>query len=59
MLAYRLDWINFPENSIEGVKNYIKLSVDIVEIDLHITSFNQIVVIHDKTLERVSNGKAK
>lgn len=59
VVAHRSDWRNFPENSIEGVKNCIELGVDIVEIDVRITSDNEIVVLHDKTLDRVSNGTGK
>ena len=31
VVAHRGDWRNFPENSLEGIENAIKMGVDIVE----------------------------
>lgn len=48
-----------PENSLSAIKNSLELGVDIIEIDVRITADNQIVVIHDKTLDRTTNGSGK
>ncbi|MGY0425784.1 MAG: glycerophosphodiester phosphodiesterase family protein, partial [Polaribacter sp.] len=57
VIAHRAGWRNTPENSIEGIKNCIKMGVDMVEIDVHKTKDNQLVIIHDKTLDRTTTGK--
>lgn len=57
--AHRGDWRNAPENSIKAIKNCISMGVDIVEIDLKMTKDSILVVMHDVTLERTTNGIGK
>lgn len=57
--AHRGDWRNAPENSIQAIKNCISMGVDIVEIDLQMTKDSVLVLMHDKTLERTTNGTGK
>lgn len=57
VVAHRGDWRNAPENSIQAIKNCIEMGVDMVEIDIRKTKDNQLVVIHDKTLNRTTTGK--
>lgn len=59
VVAHRADWRNAPENSLQAVQNCIDMGVDIVEIDVRVTADNQVVVIHDKTLERTTSGYGK
>lgn len=46
-----------PENSISAVRECIRLGVDIVELDTHRTADGQIVICHDQTIDRTTNGK--
>lgn len=57
--AHRGDWRNAPENSLQGLKNCIALGIDIVEIDLKRTSDGHLVIMHDPTIDRTTNGKGK
>lgn len=57
VVAHRGDWRNAPENSMEAIQNCIAMGVDMVEIDLKKTKDGQIILMHDKTLERTSSGK--
>ena len=57
VISHRGDWRNAPENSIQAIQNCIKMGVDMVEIDVQKTKDNQLVVIHDKTLDRTTTGK--
>jgi glycerophosphoryl diester phosphodiesterase len=59
VVAHRADWRNFPENSLEGIESAIKMGVDIVELDVDSTADGVLVVCHDKTLDRTTNGKGK
>lgn len=55
--AHRGDWRNAPENSLQAVKNCIEMGVDIVEIDLKKTKDGQLILMHDKTIDRTTTGK--
>ncbi|EHQ25921.1 glycerophosphodiester phosphodiesterase family protein [Mucilaginibacter paludis] len=57
--AHRGDWRNAPENSLAAFKNAIKMGVDIIELDLAQTKDGVIVIMHDQTIDRTTNGKGK
>lgn len=59
VIAHRGDWRNFPENSLEAIESAIQMGVDIVELDIHRTADGELVVCHDKTIDRTTNGKGK
>ena len=46
----------YPENTLEGFRKAISLGVDAVEFDVHPTRDGKLVITHDDTLERCSNG---
>lgn len=45
-----------PENTMAAFKNAIKLGVDMIEIDVEQTKESVVVVIHDATVDRTTNG---
>ncbi|ASK29934.1 glycerophosphodiester phosphodiesterase [Chryseobacterium sp. T16E-39] len=59
VVAHRGDWRNYPENSIKAIESAIKMGVDIVEIDLQKTKDGQLIVMHDKKLDRTTTGKGE
>lgn len=56
VMAHRGDWRNAPENSLQGIENCIALGVDIVEVDVQRTKDDKLVLMHDTTLDRTTNG---
>jgi glycerophosphoryl diester phosphodiesterase len=46
----------WPENSISGFRKVLALGVDGIELDVHPSADGQLVVIHDPTLERTTEG---
>ncbi len=56
VISHRGDWRNAPENSVQAIKNCIKMGVDVVEVDLAMTKDSAIILIHDKTLDRTTTG---
>jgi glycerophosphoryl diester phosphodiesterase len=46
-----------PENTLRAIKRALEYAVDMVEVDVRETKDGQIVVIHDETLERTTNGR--
>ena len=55
--AHRGDWRNAPENSLIGLQNCINKGYDIVELDVRLTKDGELVVMHDNTINRTTNGK--
>ncbi len=46
----------FPENTLLAFRKAAELDVFGVEFDVHLTADGQLVVIHDETINRTSNG---
>ncbi len=46
-----------PENSLLSFGKAIDLSVDGIELDVHLSSDGVIMVIHDETIDRTTDGK--
>lgn len=59
VVAHRGDWRNAPENSLQAFKNCIEMGVDMIEIDLKKTKDNQLVIMHDNTIDRTTDGTGK
>ena len=57
VVAHRGDWRNYPENSIPAIESVIRMGVDIVELDLKMTSDSVLVLSHDGTCNRTTTGK--
>ena len=45
-----------PENSMGGLKRAVELGADIIEYDIFVTIDDRIVVMHDSTINRTTNG---
>ena len=48
-----------PENTLRSIQRAIDLGADQIEIDTHLTSDLQVVVIHDENVDRTTNGTDK
>jgi len=46
----------FPENTILSISKAINEGVEFVEMDLHLTKDRQVIIIHDETYDRTTNG---
>ena len=46
-----------PENTLAAFQKAVDLDADGVELDIQLTKDDQIVVIHDETIDRTSDGK--
>lgn len=45
-----------PENTLASFRSAIELGVDMIECDVHMSADGELVVIHDHTLDRTTNG---
>lgn len=48
-----------PENTLAAVQRALDLGVDLVECDVHASADGRVMVIHDPTLERTTNGTGR
>lgn len=47
---------DFPENTLAAFRRAISLGVDAIEIDLRGTQDGEVVILHDETLDRTTDG---
>ena len=45
-----------PENTLEAFRKAIEMGADGVELDVQLTKDGELVVIHDETVDRTSDG---
>lgn len=57
--SHRGDWRNYPENSLAAIESVIRMGVDIMELDLKLTKDSVLVLCHDQTINRTTNGKGR
>lgn len=56
VIAHRGDWRNFPENSIPSINSVIEMGADVMELDLKMTRDSVLVLSHDRTIDRCTDG---
>jgi glycerophosphoryl diester phosphodiesterase len=56
IIAHRGASGSAPENTLSAFKKALEIGVDYVELDIHLSKDGEIMVIHDPTLERTTNG---
>ena len=46
-----------PENTLAAFRKALELGVDVLEMDMHVSRDGEIVIIHDDTLDRTTDGR--
>lgn len=59
ILAHRGDLAHAPENTIPAFSQAIAKGADGVELDAKLTADGHVIVFHDTTVDRTTNGKGK
>lgn len=54
--AHRGGALLWPENSLLAFRNATAMGADYLELDVHLTRDDEVVVIHDPTLDRTTTG---
>jgi len=49
----------FPENTLRSFREALQLPIDAVELDVRRTKDGVLVVIHDPTVDRTTNGRGR
>jgi len=56
VIAHRGDSAHFPENTIPSFDRAVQLGADAIEFDLRVSRDGEIVIIHDPTVDRTTDG---
>ena len=59
VIAHRGGCALAPEGTLAAFENAIRLGVDFIEVDVHPTRDGRIVVSHDSTVDRTTDGSGK
>jgi glycerophosphoryl diester phosphodiesterase len=59
IIAHRGVSIEAPENTLKGFTLAIDQGADFLELDIHLSADEQLVVIHDDTVDRTTNGTGR
>ena len=59
IFAHRGDFAHAPENTLPSFEQALQKGADGVELDAKLTSDGHVIVIHDPTVDRTTNGKGR
>src|SRR5256885_2167767 len=59
VIGHRGYCLRAPENTLESFKLAVDARADLVELDYHHSHDHKLVVIHDHTLDRTTDARAK
>lgn len=59
VVAHRGCWQRTSENSTDAIQACIAGGIDMVELDVRVTRDNVLVLMHDATVDRMTDGKGK
>ena len=57
ILGHRGVAADYPENTMISFRKAIELNMDGIELDVQLSKDGEMVIIHDETLDRTTNGK--
>ncbi|WP_159722668.1 glycerophosphodiester phosphodiesterase [Enterococcus sp. CSURQ0835] len=57
IMAHRGSSGNRPENTLPAFAEAVRAGADGIELDVHLTKDQELVVIHDESVDRTTNGK--
>ncbi|WP_238323963.1 glycerophosphodiester phosphodiesterase family protein [Salinispora pacifica] len=56
VVAHRGHWRAAPENSLKAIRSAVRAGAHVVEIDVRRTADGHLVLMHDSTVDRTTNG---
>ncbi len=59
VIAHRGDHVEVPENTLAAYEKAIEHGADFIETDLRTTKDGELVIMHDASVDRMTNGKGK
>src|SRR5258708_39228771 len=58
-ISHRGEHLHHPENTIPAFQEAIRLGADFIEVDVQTTADGKLVLSHDSTVDRCTNGQGK
>jgi glycerophosphoryl diester phosphodiesterase len=58
-IAHRGEHLHHPENTVPAFEEAIRLGADFIEVDVQTTADGKLVLSHDGTVDRCTNGKGR
>jgi glycerophosphoryl diester phosphodiesterase len=59
IVGHRGNALHAPENTLESFRQAVEIGVDALELDVHLSADNHLVVIHDPTLDRTTDRSGR
>jgi glycerophosphoryl diester phosphodiesterase len=59
VVGHRGNAAHAPENTMESFHQAVALGVDALELDVHLSADGHVVVIHDSTIDRTTDGSGR
>ena len=59
IIAHRGDKTQAPENTLAGFQMAVENGADGIELDVKLTADGQVIVLHDQTVDRTTNGSGR
>jgi glycerophosphoryl diester phosphodiesterase len=59
IVGHRGNAARAPENTLESFRQAVELGVDALELDVHVSGDGHVVVVHDTTLDRTTDGSGR
>lgn len=59
VIAHRGGRARGPENTLEAMERGVADGADAIELDVHLSADGEVVVIHDLTVERTTDGTGR
>jgi glycerophosphoryl diester phosphodiesterase len=56
ILAHRGDSAEYPENTLPAFESAQRIGVDVIETDVHLSRDGEVIIWHDETLGRTTDG---
>jgi len=59
VIAHRGGSLEAPENTLASMRHGLRSGADWLELDVHLTADGEVVVLHDDTVDRTTDGKGR
>lgn len=59
IIAHRGASGSAPENTLASFRSAMDIGADFIELDIHLSKDGELIVMHDETVTRTTNGKGK
>lgn len=59
VIAHRGGWELWPEHTLHGYRRAIDMGVDVLELDVRTSADSVLVIVHDRTVDRTTDGQGR